>query len=52
MDLTDILLSAILAVLLRREVITSDWMASRRRNVRRKFRAWRNKRIAAKMMRE
>lgn len=46
MDLTDILLTAILAVLVRRELLVSDWMASRRRNMRRRFRAWREKRRA------
>ena len=41
MDLTDILLSCILAVLVRREVITSDWLASTRRNIRRRgLKSW------------
>ena len=48
MDLTDILLSCILAVLVRRELIASDWLASRQRNTRRKYRAWKQRRSERK----
>lgn len=36
MELTDILLTAILAVIVRRELLASQWFASARRNWRRK----------------
>lgn len=46
MELSDILLAAILVVLIRGQLIGSEWLKSQRRNTRRRFRAWRERRRA------
>lgn len=43
MELTDILLTLILAVLVRGQVINSEWMKSKQRDLRRKKYAWRKR---------